>query len=462
MEVVVYLTNKYQEHPYMSKKLEHYLENLPQVMQGIEEEYNERSRLKREALERRDNYLNWFLSHYSYYYHPSSEQYFKYTRNTFVSVSEDELMQTITRSLHIDFDLHRGKQQMKRRLMRHVKCNILFRATPCAAFVDTVLRYFQTYFSNNLKTRYFLTCVGDILLGKRNLNFFMDPSFKPFVQMVAQGLHLGVNKHIADFFKFKYYDHDYTKCRIIPGTCASAAHRVHRIQYVDVAVAATYFSNLFGSSDGYLNQCGEPAFEEQVMILHLNPNPTMLLNIFLKEYTVPEGRMSYKNMYFIWKFFLFKKTLPFVVSQHNFKQLLTAQGVYDPATDSCNVHSRFTLSILNFEMFWAQCMVKDPTASYTMEEIEGLYHDWGDSKQHVTTADECKEWIDTFHPDNMIGKVVHGYKCQLWDKTIDIENAIEAHTANDQDLYPFYCEYTLAHSKRVVTQEYFNNYVETR
>lgn len=462
MEVVVYLTNKYQDNPYMSKKLENYLENLPQVMQGIEEDYVERARLKREAVERRDNYLEWFVTHYSFFYHPSSEQYFKYTRNSFVSVSEDELMQTITRSLHIDFELHRGKQQMKRRMMRQVKCNLLFRATPSTAFVDTVLRYFQTYFSSQLKTRYFLTCVGDLLLGKRNLNFFMDPSFKHFVQMVAQGLHLGVNKHIADNFKFKYYDHDYTKSRIIPGTCASASHRAHRIQYVDVAVVATYFSNRFGSSDGYLSHCEDPAFEQQVMILQANPSPAVLVNTFLQELTVPDGVMLYKNLYFVWKFFLFKKTLPFVVSQQNFKQILAAQGVYDPATDSCKVQSRFALSVLNFELFWAQCMVKDPNASYTVEEIEGLYHDWGETKQHAITLEECKEWLDTSHIDDMVGDVVHGYKCHLWDKTIDIENAIEAHTGMGQDLYTFYCEYTLAHSKRIVTQEYFNNYVETR
>ena len=50
MEVVLYLTNKYEGNAYMSKKLEHYLENLPQVMQGIEEEYQKKIRLKRDFI----------------------------------------------------------------------------------------------------------------------------------------------------------------------------------------------------------------------------------------------------------------------------------------------------------------------------------------------------------------------------------------------------------------------------
>lgn len=459
MEVVLYLTNKYEGNTYMSKKLEHYLENLPQVMQGIEEEYQKKMRLKRDFIERRDNFIEWFINHHGFYYHAPTEQYLRYIRNTFFFVPEDELIQMIMLSLHVDFNLHRGKEQMKRRIIRRAKRNILFSAQPNNITVDNVLRYLNPFFSDIVKRTYFLTCVGDVLLGKRNLIYFLDPSFKPFIYALTQGLSGAANKHISENFKFKYYDHDYTKCRIIPGICDTS---IARMKYIDVAVVATSLSNRYGSSDVYLTQCNNTSFEEQTMILHNFPTPSLLVESFLVEYTVSEGTISYKTIYFLWKIFLFKKTLPCMLSQHNFKQMLVQQDVYDHENDVCKVQSKYPLSVLNFEMFWSQCVTKQTDASYTVEEFIALYQDWCDGKQFAISNEELKEWMETFFTDNFHNDTITGFKCKLWDKTIDIENALEAHTSADKELYEFYCEYTVTHNKRVATKEYFDKYVESR
>jgi hypothetical protein len=466
MEVVVYLTNKYKDDAYMSKKLEHYLENLPQVMQGIEEDHLTRLRLKRDFIERRDNYIEWFITHYAFFYHSPTEQYLKYTRNQFSVISEDELMQFIMRSLHIDFNLHRGKQQMKRRVMRRIKSTQLFLAQPTTVTLDNVLRYFHNQFANDVQTTYFLTCIGDILLGKRNLYYFMDAAFKPLVHGVAQGLYTTVNKHISDDFKFKFYDHDYNKCRIVPGLCTGAL--VVSIRFLDVAVISTFLSHRYGSSDAYLNQPGNEALEQIAMVLHANCSASGLVDKFLAEYTAPPTAptlsLTYKNMYFLWKFFLFKHTLPFVLSQQNFKQMLAAKGVYDVSTDTCSVQSKCSLAFLNFELFWGLTMIEDPTSSYTFDELRSLYQDWCSTKPLLITDEECKEWVENFHPENVNGNnVLFGFKCKLWDKTIDIENALETFPGNDTaDWYDYYRECTLTHSKRVATKEYVTHYIESR
>jgi hypothetical protein len=459
MEVVVYLKNKYQDNPYMSKKLENYLENLPQVMQGLEEEYFRKLRLKTDFVERRDNYIEWFVTHHSLFYHAPTENYYKYSRNTFTVVSEDELMQLIMRSLHVDFDMHRGKQQMKRRMIRRVKNMNLFNIEPTVTTIDNVLRNLYSHFTCDMKSTYFLVCIGDILLGKRNLFYFMDPSFKPFVYTVAQGLYTAVNKHISDHFKFKYYEHEYQKCRIIPGVCETTAVRT---KYVDLAVTATYFSNRYGSSDVYLSQCGSTNFEEQAMILHTYSSPTMLLDAFLAEFTVPEGSVAYKSVYFLWKMFLFKKTLPFVLSQQNFKQLLITNDIYNAETDLCKVRPKCSLSILNFEMFWSQCVAPQSGACYSVQEFVSLYNDWCDLKHLHISPEECADWLNTVYSEHTVGNMVNGFKCKLWDKTMDIENALEAHSTNDKELYAFYCDYISTHGKRVVSKEFFDSYIESR
>jgi hypothetical protein len=460
MEVVVYLTNKYQDNPYMSRKLEHYLENLPQVMQGIEEDYLTRLRLKRDLVEQRDYYLNWFVTHYNFYYHAPSERYLKCSRNTFSCISEDELVQFIMRSLHLDFNLHRGKQQMKRRLLRRVKANVLFRAQPTTVTLDNVVRSLQTHFSTATTATYFLTCVGDVLLGKRNLFFFMDPSTKPFLQTVAQGLYAAVNKQISEYFKFKYYDHDYSKSRIVPGVCTGTP--MLRLHYLDLAVVATFLSNRYGSSDAFLSECGNPFLEKKAMMLHTYNTPALLVDAFLAELTEPVGSVPYKSVYFLWKTFLFKKSLPVVLSQHNFKQALAAQGVYDPATDACKVTPKIPMGVLNFDVFWSLCMKERVDAAYSLEEVRSMYHEWCEGKQLQLTGEECKEWVETFYPENVHGDTVKGFTCTVWEKNVDIENALEAHTADDKEVYEFYCEYAQAQNRRAVSKVYFNEYMESR
>jgi antirestriction protein len=462
MEVVQYLTNKYEKDHYMSKKLEQYLENLPQVMQGIEEDYLRKIRLKHDYIERRDNYIEWFISHFAFYYHPPTEVYFKHVRNTFIEATEDELVQVIMRSLHIDFNLlHRGKQQMKRRLIRRVKSNVLFSAKPTTTMIENVLCFFHIHLENDTKSTYLLTCIGDILLGKRNLFYFMDPSFKPFILAIAQGLNTTVNKHIIEYFKFKYYDHDFKKCRIIPGIYNPNSIRM---KYTDVAVVACYFSYMYGSSDAYLNQCCGN-FEEKVMLLHTYHTPTLLFDYFLAEYTVsePTSSISYKTVYFLWKVFVSKMTLPCVLSQHNFKRMLINKELLETDTEIMpNIGSRYPLSVLNLEMFWIQCMKQQSTTSYTVDEIVSLHNEWTEMKNAHLTADECKEWVSIYHSEHIVGTTVQGFECRLWDKTTDIENALEAHSMSDIDVYEFYSEYTSAQGKRVVSKDYFDHYLESR
>jgi hypothetical protein len=298
------------------------------------------------------------------------------------------------------------------------------------------------------------------MLGKRNLFYFIDHSFKPFVHSVTQGVFTAVCKHIGDNFKYKYYDHDYTKCRIVPGIYNPA---IVRMKYTDVAVVAAHFSRTYGSSDAYLSHC-EPSFENNVMLLHSYPTPVLLFERFLDEYTMPnnEGTLPYKSMYFLWKVFVSKMTLPCVLSQHNYKQLLISKNIYDVDTDTCKVTSRFSLSTLNFELFWGQCMKEQAYSCYTTEELVSLYNEWNEMKNTPLSVQECSEWFASSHTQNLIGNLVQGFECKLWDKTVDIENAIEAYTTDEKGLYAFYIEYTSSQGKRVVSKDYFDHYLELR
>jgi hypothetical protein len=55
----------------------------------------------------------------------------------------------------------------------------------------------------------------------------------------------------------------------------------------------------------------------------------------------------------------------------------------------------------------------------------------------------------------------------LWDKTVDIDNAMEvfkydaAYTTCPREMYAFYCNYTKSTTKFLVTFDYFAKYINS-
>jgi len=234
-----------------------------------------------------------------------------------------------------------------------------------------------------------------------------------------------------------------------------------RIHYLDLAVVAVHLSTLHGSSDAYLSQCGSSVLEEKVLILY-HHTPKSLFELFLNDFTVEEGTMTYKTLYSLWKFFLHKKTLPFVLSQANVKQWATTMGLYNAEADTCMVGSKFPPNIIHFDLFWSRYMVASIDGEYDLGELVDVFNGWCDSKANHISSEECCRWVETNHPDHIQETKIIGFACTLWDKTVDIENAIEAYSYEEQDLYTFYCAYIASQSKRMVTKVYFDKYVEAR
>jgi hypothetical protein len=472
MDVVQYLTTRYKDNVYMSKKLQQYIDNLPQTMQHIEDEHLKRLRQKHDMNERRENFIHWFLGSYKFYYYAPTEQFVKYSKHTFTVVSEDELTQLITRTIHLEINVFRCKQQIKRRLLRSIRFNPLFNAVPSENTIQSIVRDMSPHFDyNRVKTEYFLTCIGDILSGKRSLFYFMDPTFKPFVHAIAHGLYTTVNKHFSDYFKYKYYDHDYKKCRIIPGVYSE--YQIARINYLNLAVVSVYYSNRFGSSDVYLSQCGNQEFENHVLVLY-NHTPTTLFESFIADYTVEGGTMPYKTLYFFWKFFLCKMTLPFVLSQNTFKHMVVNAGKYDAEHDLCLMGCRYLPQFINLEMFWLTFMVQDNSSSYDVSELVDVYNEWCDPKGFQVTSEEFSAWLEKsrlekslletsrLETSHFLPASIVGYKCKLWDKSVDIENSIEACSDPSVDAYEFYRTYAASQNKRVVSQAFFSDYMKAR
>jgi hypothetical protein len=435
MNIMDALREKYKHHEYMKQKVEDYVTNLPVLMASLEEEYDKKQQKKQALLEKREEFITWFLSQYSFLYIPQTEVFVQYT-DEYKVVHEDTILHLICSLL--DKSLLSSKTKIISVLIKRIKENIFLQETNThtSKMIRNVLPFPKEIAS------YFLAILGDVLLGKNQCIFYIDVSYKPLLKSLHQSFCFLLHKSL-DVFKHKYYDHTYDLCRVIPGLCKEYTP----LPPLEVIVAAVTYSTQYGSSDEFIKQ----KQRNDVLVLKQN-TPESLVQLFLESYTTKGGTMPYKDVYFLWKTFLRSKYLPFVVSQQNFKAILVQLGIGE---DVCQLTTTMQTTLLKFKHFWDTYMVPDEEYSYDVQEVMDVFQ-----KQERTTLtmESMKEVLSVEYPSVMIdGTTVMYYKCTIWNKNIDIDMAMNICTQEDK--YAFYEQYTKINHKKCATKEYFEKYL---
>ena len=421
------LREKYKDHPYMKQKLEEYILHLPRLMQTVEDEYYRKQQKRKEHAAKCEEFKQGFLSKYSFFYIPQTEIYIEYTDH-YHRISEDSIVQLICSSL--DKTLSSSKTKLVSSLLKKIKESLFIQCTN--VFVAKKVRS-TLPFSKDYST-YFLTILGDFILSKReNLVYFLDTSFKPLLKMIHQAFCMFLHRPL-DLFKHKYHDHGYDVCRIVPGI-----YKETTIEPFSLIVAACTYSLQHGSAEGYLATNQLPG----VLILKEHTSE-QLVQRFLSSYTKPDNNsISYKDIYFLWKTFLKRHSLPYVISQQNFKAMLQQIKVCEG--EMCPfLSSTMNTSHLKFKQFWDKYMIPEEEYWYDVKEIMELFQSQGN---HIKLED-IKEVLAL---DGIEGDQIMNYKCTLWDKNMDIDMSLE-------DTYESYVDYTKFHHKRCASREYFDAY----
>ena len=431
------LREKYKNHEYMKQKVEDYITHLPVLMETLEEEYNKKQQKKQALLQKREEFIALFLSKHCFFYILQTELFVEYT-DRYKIVHEDVILQLICYLL--DKSLLSSKSKIISILIKRIKENSLLQTTnTCIAkMVKSSLPFSKEY------ATYFLTILGDvILLGKKDLIYYIDVSYKPLLKSLHQSFCLLLHKPL-DVFKHKFYDHAYESCRVIPGICS----KDHTFHPLDLIVASVTYSMRYGHSDGYLIQNKM----EDSFILKKN-TPESLITYFLSLYTTPVGTMVYKDVYFLWKTFLRSKCLPFVISQQNFKLILQQQGICEG--ELCKLTSMLDTNLLKFKHFLDTYMVSDEDYSYELQEVLDIFQKM---ERTTITVEAIKDVLLVEYPLITIeGSTILYQKISIWNKNLDIDMAMNICTQEDK--YSFYEHYTMMHHKRIVSKEYFEKYL---
>lgn len=425
---------KYANHEYMKTRLEAHINHLPILMKTIEEEYQNRTKKHQQLMTKRDEFIADFMKSFPFSYIPQTEIYVD--NKTISIVPEDSILHLIGSKLE------RPLIAMKFKITQLILKKIREQPIHRIVFDQTVsLPFSKTYSS------YFLTILGDILLNKSNsLIYYVDGSFKPFLKALNQSIYCILNKSVIEPFKHKYYEHKYELCRVIAGTCQSYS----TIDPLWVVIAALNLSDKYGNSDGFISS----KQLDKAMILNKH-TPESLIQHFLSSYLVKDENASitYKDVYFLWKTFLKNNSLPFVVSQLNFKSSIA--HLCDE--DMCMKLTPTTqLSLLKIKQFWDKYMRYDDESSYELQEIVEMYNTHDTNKISIDTLQGVL--MVEYPMINVDGTNVLNVKCLLWDKEVDMDNAMSQYDST-MDAYEHYVQYTQTHSLKHVSKEYFDNYV---
>ena len=488
--IITDLYEQYKNNNYIMNKLDNHITGLPDMLRNIDEEYNKRNIRRNELTKETELFVNNFLMNNHYYYIPNSELFITYNEEHYKLVSEDNILHNILTSISGNQNiLQTWKYKIKTHIIKLIKQTPINSSIPESFTIQHVLSNLHpNIFGNKNQTKYFLTIIGDAILKKEENNIhIVSPESKEFLNIFSQHLYLLLNKSYIDNFKYKYYDYDFALCRLvnIKNNITDKLTTFLKNNMLDIISVSCHYSNRYGSADLFLrDNCNDNTYVDNVLFLKNNTGDD-IIKIFINDFTQSDDKnIPYKNMYLLWRQFLKKYNLPFIVSHANLKKHLKQLDIYDETTDMCkNISSKESVDLTYFQQFWNDNIIVDSEEADDILEIEEIYtmfNDWcKESERKIITnlnEDKVREIINWINPNINIenDKYIYNILCKLWNKRANIELALQSIDATSQkDLsalqkYKLYCKFvkqnsdnSIKSSKYIVSKQYFEDFISS-
>ena len=309
INIVKTVYNEYRDNPVIFQKLLETIEQLPEVLKNTNDTIINKHNRKIKLVSESELFIKKFLYMNKFYYNTSSELFFEYRDNKFHSIKEDDVQHAILTSISSNKVLMDWKHKLKITILKKIKERDMFSCIPESETIQSVINKLHPgVFDNKEKVKYFLTVLGDILLKKCNLVYFINPKAKKWVKELSNlACMLFGTQSLTNIFKFKYYDHTFSDCRIIDiQDNINIDNLVNEFKYgsgLDLFCVAAYYSNRYGSADTFLlHQCKDENVKSYSLYL-TNNDELMILNNFCEKNieNSDDCSISWKDIQYLWK-----------------------------------------------------------------------------------------------------------------------------------------------------------------
>lgn len=447
------LFEKYQNNPYMLQRLcYHITDILPSTLET--EEKNHEKRVERTAFltKEQQTFIQVFLSKNQYYYLSNNNCFYQYDGKTYRMVTEDDIQYQLLSTISKDRTLMDWKHKTKINIIKQIKERNIFKSVPETDTIQKIINLLcPAMFSTKSQVKYFLSIIGDSILKKSNdLVFLTKPKTKKiFMELDHMCYIITGYANITSNFVTKYNEtYNYQNCRLINISDTMSVEHFREIfnkNGLDFLCVAAHYSERYGNSDQYLLSSEELA---DYALYMKNNIQAEIFNEFCGysfEEVVGETEnnnkkysITWKNMHFIWKLFISKRSLPSMIYSNNLKKLLKERYPYDETSDTFyKITSKYLPFVSHFIQFWENTISTTIGTEFDHEievdELCGLFKKWIHDNQNVnyyagnTNEHGILKLLNHYFPNIEIidNKYILNVKCSLWDKIGDINKVLE-------------------------------------
>lgn len=441
-----------------------HLKNLPAVLDAEQKKYDERVTRINELTMEHDNFHKVFLSKHQYYYMPYNNLYYEYDGKTYQIIKDDEIHHRLLSTITDEGKLISWKHKTKQNMIRSIKERSLLKSVPETYTIQNVLGFLNTIFETKSEAKYFLTVIGDCILKKAgSLLFFVNPCTKKLVSFIDSIAYVTTGNSIMNNFISKYHEtHNMMSYRLIKTNNSISSEIIKEVLNkigIDLLCVAVHYSDRYGSSDDYLNTTSD---DESSYTLYFTKNTIdQIVDEFLNkciettnthaEQVIPEYKLSWKNMHYIWKNYLSSINVPNMIYSSNLKTSIKVRIPYtEEGNDLCflSVTSKFLPAVSNFISFWDKHITivnnTDINAfddEYEIDEIVTMYKQYVQItntntnttiSNNISDEDVIKIISHYFSPyvEVIERKYVTNIRCNLWLKTDDIIQMLDNYKEN--------------------------------
>ena len=479
LSIVKSMYDEYKDNPVIFKKLSDCIEQLPEGLKNTNEMIISRENRKNKLVSESESFINKFLHTHNFFYHTSSDLFFEYKDNTFTLVREDDVQHTILTNISSNKVLMDWKHKLKIRILKKIKGRDIFSCIPESETIQYVINKLCPHvFNSKEKAKYFLTILGDILLKKCNLVYFINSKAKKWLKELNYlACMMFGTQSLTNIFKFKYYDHTFSECRILDvrdtmniEDWISEFKSGHGL---DLFCVAVYYSTRYESADNFLTEhCKDEKLKTHTLYLKNNDNKA-IINTFCEKNieSSDDCSVSWKDMQYLWKDHIDSEKLPNVFFITTLKSLLMEKYKYDNEKEVfSDCTSKFLPKVSKFIQFWNDKIIinEDSNEELEIDELCSLF-----SNQCKTNISEktILDLIKHYYPDTLIedDKYVLNASCIIWNKKQDIIDTLKKYKQTVQEidvysdempineLYQYYCGIK---RKFIVSKRYFENFIK--
>jgi hypothetical protein len=352
------------------------------------------------------------------------------------------------------------KQMIKTKIQKKIKERSIYDTIPESVTLQGLISFlYPNIFTDRNIAKYFMITLGDIILKKTDLFYFIPIYIKPLITMINKSLSLYFYTiNLGNHYKYKYSDHDTNKSRIIPFNNINISHyNIDSTMILNLICCSIHYSNRYNNGDNFLNELVDVATISPIYWIK-NTTKESLIDSFVNDYLYTKDgyKISEKDMLFLWKSYIKQYNYINIFSKNtDVISHIASKIKYN--TFFTNVGSHYLPYVQNFKDFWIKYIHSDE-GNYEINELFTLFVEQYNIKN--INENNMYDLIHYYYPEVKIeDKYIQNIGCVLWNKKKDVLDFLQLHTEskmNGSELYTLYCQ---KNDKRV-SKNYFMNLVK--